>query len=159
MNKEILIQYIDMQKEVKEIREKNERLKTQINKIEKRIEEIENGETVKDKVRGGLGGLQSFTIEGIPTIEYQKAKRDLFTKKVLYQQRKNTLEILEYDLLGKINEVEMFIASVKDSHTRRIIRLRCIDGLAWNKVADKIGGGNTEGSVKMTFQRFMEKAN
>ena len=157
MNKEILIQYIDMQKEVKEIREKNERLKTQINKIEKRIEDIENGETVKDKVRGGLGGLQSFTIEGVPTVEYQKARSDLFTKKMLYQQRKNTLEILEYDLLQKINEVELFIASIKDSHIRRIIRLRCIDGLSWNRVADKIGGGNTEGSVKMTFQRFMEK--
>ena len=157
MNKEILIQYIDMQKEVKEIREKNERLKAQINKIEKRIEDIENGETVKDKVRGGLGGLQSFTIEGVPTVEYQKARSDLFTKKMLYQQRKNTLEILEYDLLQKINEVELFIASIKDSHIRRIIRLRCIDGLSWNRVADKIGGGNTEGSVKMTFQRFMEK--
>lgn len=157
MNKEILIQYIDMQKEVKEIREKNERLKAQINKIEKRIEDIENGETVKDKVRGGLGGLQSFTIEGVPTIEYKKAKRDLFAKKMLYQQRKSTLEELEYDLLKQINEVEVFIGSIRDSHIRRIIRLRCIDGLAWNKVADKIGGGNTEGSVKMAFQRFMEK--
>ena len=40
---------------------------------------------------------------------------------------------------------------------RRIISLRVVDGLSWNKVADYIGGGNTEGSVKMAFQRFMEK--
>ena len=143
ISKEILVQYADLQKECKEVREK-------IEKLEKQIAKIEEDGAVIDKVRGGDGGLQSFKIEGFPYPEYSR-------KKTLLYARKATLSELEMELLETLNEVEAFIASVKDSHMRRIISLRVVDGLSWNKVADYIGGGNTEGSVKMSFQRFMEK--
>lgn len=156
VSKEILIQYSDLQEETKEIRKKIERLEEQIPKIEKRINEIEKGETVKDKVRGGLGGIQNFHIEGFPSKEYSERKTDLLSKKLLLNSRKSTLELLEFDLLQKTNEVEEFIASVNDSRMRRIINLRFIENLSWNKVADKIGGNNTEDSVKKAFYRFIE---
>ena len=125
-------------------------MREKIEKLEKQIEKRESDGNVIDKVRGGEGGLQSFKIEGFPYPEYSR-------KKTLLYARKATLSELEMELLETLNEVEMFIASVKDSHMRRIISLRVVDGLSWNKVADYIGGGNTEGSVKMSFQRFMEK--
>ena len=143
ISKEILIQYSDLQQECKEVREK-------IEKLEKQIEKIESDGAVIDKVRGGDGGLQSFKIEGFPYPEYSR-------KKTLLHARKATLSELEMELLETLNEVEEFIASISDSHIRRIISLRIVDNLSWNKVADRIGGGNTEGSVKMAFQRFMEK--
>ena len=143
ISKEVLIQYSDLQKECKEVREK-------IEKLEKQIDRIEKDGNVIDKVRGGDGGLQSFKIEGFPYPEYSR-------KKTLLYARKETLSELEMELLETLNDVEAFIASVKDSHMRRIISLRVVDGLSWNKVANKIGGGNTEGSVKMAFQRFLEK--
>ena len=143
VSKEILIQYSDLQQECKEVREK-------IEKLEKQIDRIEKDGNVIDKVRGGEGGLQSFKIEGFPYPEYNR-------KKTLLYARKATLVELEMELLETLNQVEEFIASIKDSHIRRIISLRIVDNLSWNKVADRIGGGNTEGSVKMAFQRFMEK--
>ena len=143
ISKEVLIQYSDLQKECKEVREK-------IEKLEKQIAKIEEDGAVIDKVRGGDGGLQSFKIEGFPYPEYSR-------KKTLLYARKATLSELEMELLETLNEVEMFIASVKDSHMRRIISLRVVDGLSWNKVADCIGGGNTEDSIRMSFNRFMEK--
>lgn len=143
VSKEILVQYADLQQECKEVREK-------IEKLEKQIDKIEREGNVIDKVTGGLGGLQSFKIEGFPYPEYSR-------KKTLLYARKATLSELEMELLETLNEVEEFIASVKDSHIRRIISLRIIDGLSWNKVADRIGGGNTEGSVKMAFQRYMQE--
>ena len=143
ISKEVLIQYSDLQKECKEVREK-------IEKLEKQIEKIESDGNVIDKVRGGDGGLQSFKIEGFPYPEYSR-------KKTLLYARKATLSELEMELLETLNEVETFIASVKDSHMRRIISLRVVDGLSWNKVADCIGGGNTEDSIRMSFNRFMEK--
>lgn len=143
ISKEVLIQYSDLQKECKEVREK-------IEKLEKQIDRIEKDGNVIDKVRGGEGGLQSFKIEGFPYPEYNR-------KKTLLYARKATLVELEMELLETLNQVEEFIASIKDSHIRRIISLRIVDNLSWNKVADRIGGGNTEGSVKMAFQRFMEK--
>jgi len=155
--KEILSQYSDLQEEVKEVRKKIEKLEMRIPQIEKRINEIEKGETVKDKVSGGLGGIQHFEIEGVPAKEYKERKTDLLSKKLLLNSRKSTLELLEFDLLQKTNEVEEFIASVDDSRMRRIINLRFIENLSWNKVADCIGGGNTEDSVRMAFNRFLEK--
>ena len=141
VTKEILEQYIDLQQERKEVIEK-------IQKLEKQIEKIEKDGNVVDKVRGGEGGLQSFKIEGFPYPEYSR-------KKTLLYARKDTLIKLEMELLETLNNVETFIASVKDSHIRRIISLRIIDGLSWNKVADRIGGGNTDDSVRKAYDRFM----
>lgn len=143
VTKEVLIQYIDLQQEVKEIREK-------IEKLENQIEKIEQEGNVTDKVRGGEGGLQTFRIEGFPYPEYSRKRTLLFA-------RKATLSKLEMELLKTLNDVEVFISNIKDSHIRRIINFRVVEGLSWNKVAIKIGGGNTEGSVKMAFQRFIER--
>lgn len=156
ISKEILIQYADLQQEIKEIRDKIEKLNKEIGNLTKDIERIEEGELVRDKVRGGFGGMQSFRIEGIPLPEYEKKRSDLMVKKLLLDQRKASLETLEFSLLKKTNEVEAFIASVEDSRMRRIISLRVIENFSWNKVADYIGGGNTEDSVKKAFYRFME---
>lgn len=142
VSKEILIQYADLQQECKEVRQK-------IEKLEKQIDKIESEGNVVDKVTGGLGGLQSFKIEGFPYPEYSR-------KKTLLYARKATLSELEMKLLETLNGVEEFIASVKDSHIRRIINLRVVDGLSWNDVAKRIGG-NTEDSVRKAFDRFMEK--
>ena len=141
VTKEILTQYADLQQECKEVRGK-------IEKLERQIEKIERDGNVIDKVRGGDGGLQSFKIEGFPYPEYSR-------KKTLLYARKATLSELEMELLETLNEVETFIASVKDSHMRRIISLRIVDGLSWNEVADHIGGGNTEDSTRKAFNRFM----
>lgn len=143
VTKEILNQYVDLRKEYEEVREK-------ISKLEEQIEKIESEGAVVDKVSGGSGGIQSFRIEGFPYPEYSR-------KKTLLYARKATLSELEWEISETINKVELFISSIKDSHIRRILTLRVVDNLSWNKVADKIGGGNTEGSVKMAFQRFMEK--
>lgn len=143
VSKEILIQYSDLQQECKEVREK-------IEKLEKQIEKIESDGAVVDKVRGGEGGLQSFKIEGFPYPEYSR-------KKTLLYARKATLSELEMELLETLNDVETFITSIKDSHIRRIVNLRVVDGLSWGEVARRIGG-NTEDSVRMAFNRFIEQS-
>ena len=57
ISKEILIQYSDLQEEVKEVRERIERTERQIAKIE------EDGNVI-DTVSGGGGGIQHFNIAG-----------------------------------------------------------------------------------------------
>lgn len=153
ISKHILNQYTDLQQEIVETKEKIENLENQIKKLEKRIAEIEAGEIVKDKVRGGLGGIQSFTIEGIPTKEYQKKKMELYIKKELIENRKNTLKTLELEILRQLSEIEEFIKSLSDSYLRQIVTLRVIKGLTWLEVAEKVGGGNTEDSVRMMYNR------
>ena len=82
---------------------------------------------------------------------------DYQRKKTLLYARKATLSSLETEILETLKQIEDFVSSVEDSRMRRIITLRFINNMSWNKVADQIGGGNTEGSIKMAFQRFMEK--
>ena len=142
ISKEILIQYSDLQEEVTEVRDR-------IDKTEKQIAKLEVEGNVVDSVSGGNGGTQHFKIEGFPYPEYSR-------KKTLLYARKATLASLEMELMETLNKVEEFIASVDDSRMRRIITLRFIDNLSWNKVADRIGGNNTEDSVKKAFYRFME---
>ena len=143
VSKEILTQYNDLLEEAKEVRER-------ISQTEKQIAKIEEAGNVIDTVSGGSGGIQRFKIEGFPYPEYSR-------KKSLLYARKSILANLELELLETLNQVEKFIASVEDSRMRRIITLRVIDNLSWNSVADRIGGGNTEDSVKKSFYRFMEK--
>lgn len=143
VTKEVLSQYTDLREEIKEVRAK-------IDRLERTIQKIETEGNVIDSVSGGEGGTQHFKIKGFPYPEYSR-------KKTLLYARKATLQLLEDDLLQKTNEVEEFISSIDDSRMRRIINLRFLENCSWNKVADYIGGGNTEGSIKMAFQRFMEK--
>ena len=156
MTRDVLDQYYDLKKEIKELRSKIERLEYKIPKLEKQISDIEAGETVMDKVRGGLGGIQSFTIEGIPVREYHDKQMELNIKRRLLIDRIEMLNTLELESLRMVNEVETFINDIQDSHTRRIIRLRIVEGMTWNEVADSIGGGNTEDSVKKTYYRYVQ---
>ena len=143
ISKEILTQYNDLQKEIKEIR-------VRIKNTETQIAEIEQTGDVIDTVRGGTGGNQRFKIEGFPYPEYSRKKTLLYT-------RMATLENLEIESLEALNKIEEFISELKDSRLRRIITLRFIENLSWNKVAARIGGVNTEDSVRKIFTRFMEK--
>lgn len=143
VNKEMLSQYNDLLCEREEVKRK-------ITKLEQEIEKIEQEGVVVDKVRGGEGGLQSYKIEGFPHTQHKK-------KKALLTARKDMLNELEFKILENLNEIESFITKITDSHVRRIINLRIIEKNTWGKIAEKIGGGNTEDSVKKIFYRFMDK--
>lgn len=152
----VLRQYEDLKREIVIIRAKIEHLEREIPKLEKEIQEIENGLIVKDKVRGGVGGWQTFTIEGIPVNELQEKSAKLVMKKNLLITRRKTIKELEDRVESQINEVEEFLSSIDDSIVRQIVHFRYVEGMSWNRVADRIGGYNTEGSVKMMFKRYFE---
>ena len=157
LDKRILTQYLSEKEEIIELRLKIDYLSNKIPKLENRIAEIEAGHTVKDKVRGGEGGLQSFVIEGVPYDEYNDRKAELEFKKKILRQRQELLHTQEMDLILRTKEVEQFISGIDDSFTRRIITLRVLNGLKWTEIAERMGGGNTESCVKMIYQRFLDK--
>lgn len=55
------------------------------------------------------------------------------------------------------NRLERYIADIPDSLTRQIFTLRFINGLSWYQVAAHIGGGNTDDSVRMVCNRYIQK--
>ena len=60
-------------------------------------------------------------------------------------------------LLHERARLERYINDIDDSLTRLIFAFRFIDGMDWQSVADSIGGGNTDGSVKMTCYRYLRR--
>lgn len=140
VTKNILVQYSSLQEEIKEVRNR-------IAQTEKQIQKIEKEGSLLERKPGGVAGI-SHQIEGFPYLEYNR-------KKTLLYSRKATLTSLELELMETVNQIEEFIAELDDSRIRRIINLRFIENLSWGKVAARIGGGNTEDSIKKMFYRFM----
>ncbi len=60
-------------------------------------------------------------------------------------------------LLKKHSDTLKYIESIEDYTTRLIFQYRFISGYSWNKVAMKIGGGNTADSVRMQVNRYLQK--
>lgn len=137
-----LSQYVDLEKEVCE-------LNNRVEKTRQEIEKIKEEGTVIDMVKGGEGGLQNFRIEGFPNDFY-------YRKKELLVSRIAKLEKAEMRRIEALTEIEDFIENIEDSHIRRIISLRYIDGLQWSRVAMKMGRGYTEDSVRMSVNRYLK---
>lgn len=106
-------------------------------------------ETVVDTVKGGEGGIQHFTIEGFPAGEYDVYSENIrvLNEKLLMRKRQ------EIELQ---TEIEEFIAGIDDPVIRAIVDFHYVQGHTWQETA-MMTGGNSEGSVKMAFQRFIER--
>lgn len=156
VEKNVLEQYYDLKQEEIELGQKIKRLEREMVRLDERIREIESGQTSIDSVLGGYGGIQRFKIEGLPLPEYRDSRNRLMSDKLKLEMRLTRQRKVRGDLAKKVIAVERFINSVNDSHVRRIMRYRFEEHLTWREVADKIGGGNTEGSVKMAYIRYMQ---
>lgn len=145
LKKNILMQYADMKEEIKDIRKRIEKTKDKIKFIEK-------GGTVFDVVSGTRrdGTFGSIKIEGFPKREYNKQVDAL--KRYL-----TVLETAETKEIQILTEIEEYINSIEDTRMRMIIRYRIIDDMPWKEIASRIGGKNTEDSIRKAFERFIEK--
>ncbi len=145
MDKDILVQYTDLQEEIRDIRRRAESARRQ-------MERLETEGTVLDAVKGTRqdGTFGSIRIEGFPYADYEKRRRSL-------QSYLLKLAEMEEKLLELTNQAEEYINSIEDSRMRRIVQYRILDGLSWYEVADRIGGRATSEGCRKYFDRFFEK--
>lgn len=148
MDKKVLIQYADMQQEVKDIRRR-------IDEIERRLRNMK-GETVSDTVKGTRkdGTIGSIRITGFPERDYQEKKQKL-------KRLKAKLEGAEEELLEMMTEAEEFIESIEDSELRIMFRLYYIDDLTWVQTAHAMNSmfkkrRYTEGSCQKKNERYFK---
>lgn len=148
LDKHILIQYLEMKEEIKDIRNR-------IKKIEK---EIENLEVVSDTVRGTRkdGTIGPIKVTGYPTPMYYK-------KRTLLEMYKQKLETRESELIQLTIQAEEYIGQMTRSDLRIMARLYFVDGLTWVQVAHKMNQmfskrkvAYTEDSCRMRINRFLE---
>lgn len=122
--KEIMIQYSDIQEELKQMR-------IDIQKTEDDIAKLLEEGTVQDKVKGGLGGLQGFKIEGFPVTAFEKRKRILRSKMDRLADREN-------DLLEITESIELFIDNIPVSRDRRIFKAIYFENKTQQQVAREL---------------------
>ena len=141
--KHLLEQYIDLVQEKEETQQR-------IAKINKKLDMINKGGNVKDVVKGGAGGWQTFHIEGYPVADEDEAK-------YLLNKHRRILEQREHDISEMVVEVEKYLNTLDDSRMRRMIIKRYIEGKKWWKVANEMGKTYTEDACKKQMERFLKK--
>lgn len=60
--------------------------------------------------------------------------------------------------LQMIKSIVVFIDSIEDIYMRNILRYRIIENMTWLKVAKAMGEGYSESSVRMAYERFIQKS-
>jgi len=68
---------------------------------------------------------------------------------------KSLLDINLKKCFYELNRLNRYINSIDDSEMRLILSLRYINGLSWQQVAFCIGGGNSDKSIQMMVNRFL----
>ena len=120
-------------------------LKNEIRDLEDEISDLENAQTTS--VVSGSYDVPPYTKHSIKVQgNYEHTKSLVADKK---QERDRLIEMQFV--------IEDFVESIPDIRIRRIVRLKYLQGLSWNQVAQKLGGYNTSDSVRMACKRFFEK--
>lgn len=79
-------------------------------------------------------------------------------KKALRCDIEMTIQASQILCLTERSKLERYITGLPDSLLRLIFTYRFIKGLTWPQVAFKVGGNNTEASVKMMCYRYIKKS-
>lgn len=152
MDKNVLIQYVEMKEEIKDLRRR-------IHENERELVKLENMIVTDSVTRGKRGKkpLGTVKITGRPTAA-------IALKQKLLKKRNDRLMALEAELLELTNQAEEYIETIPKSELRIIFRLYYIDDLTWYQVALKMNQKfpkrrikYTEDNCRMRHNRFLEK--
>ena len=118
-------------------------LKSEIDELECRLNRLRAASTA---LSGGLDGLPKTkeVSDRVGTIVAEIATLEALMKSELTQYWRTYVEL------------EMYIKNIPDSFTRRIFRMRFIDGKTWNAIAYKCGGRHTSDCIRKICKRFLE---
>ena len=152
MERNILVEYVDMLEEIKDLRRRIQDDQKKINQLSQNI--------VSDSVTCGKKGkkpLRTVKIKGFPNMEINR-------RIGLLKKRKAKLMLLESDLLEKQIQVEEYIDGIDKSELRMMFRLYYLDNLTWYQVALQLNQifpkrriKYTEDSCRMRNKRYFEK--
>lgn len=152
MDKNVLIQYVEMKEEIKDLRRR-------IHENERELAKLENMIVTDSVTRGKRGKkpLGTVKITGRPTVA-------IALKRKLLKKRNDRLMALEAELMELTNQAEEYIETIPKSELRIIFRLYYIDDLTWYQVALKMNQKfpkrrikYTEDNCRMRHNRFLEK--
>ncbi len=135
MNLQRLEQYIDSVREIE--------------MLENRINELKEKAVVADSVKDGSRWPYNTHITVVRGTDIKATEKLSEIQTMLYKRKRF--------LYAELAEIERFLSRVTNSKIRQIIELRCIKGLSWNAVAQKIYGYPCGDRARMKVKRFLKK--
>lgn len=69
----------------------------------------------------------------------------------------NELIDIKNEIAKKVVLVERYINHIPEPYYRLLLHYRCVECLPFRVVADKLGGKNTEDSVRKSYVRYLER--
>ena len=151
VDKIVLIEYVSMREEIKDLRQRIEKHRRELIKL--------NEMTVTDSVTCGKKGkkpIRTVKIEGRPVSAIAQKEKTL-------QRNIERLENLEVELLELADRAEKYIQSIKKSELRMMFRLYYIDDLSYVRVAAEMNKKfpnreikYTDENIKKRIQRFFQ---
>ena len=159
MDKEILVRYIELSVEAESLHESIEKTTRRIERCERQLHDMRQAGTVRDRVYGGEGGIQGYNIEGFPNTKYAQTENKLRQCLAMLNKLRADYAEAEFNVLSLTDDILTFIDAIPDTEAdvRVIARLRCIDGLSWQEIAERLGGCYNAESARKKFYRFFGK--
>lgn len=117
----------------------------EINMWQRELDSLKNKSKVSSPVLTGMPEGKGITGDRVGN----NATRIAYLEQKI-KDKKSELEILRISITE-------YIMSIDDSLIRQIIKLRCIDLKTWTKIAIAVGGYNTANSVRMIYNRYIDK--
>lgn len=130
------------------LRKEAESTKKSIESLEKKIKLIEDEGNVVDSVKGGMGGIEHFRIEGFPVAEHERFL-------MLYRDRKCKLELLYWKIENDVAEIEEIMSQISDPILRVIVNARAIKRLSWEDVAKQVGSNESSEGARKIYERYL----
>lgn len=135
----------------KEILKQYRFCKKRIGELDEEIERYKRENTVRDTVQGSQHEypyiMRTSTVYGCSDIDDDNSELNR-----LYAERTKCKRIVQ--------DVSVFVYSVEDIVLRRALIIKYMEGDSppkWDKVAMRIGGGNTADGIRKTVSRFLSK--
>lgn len=101
--------------------------------------------------------LHGVRLDGMPRAPGAKDRLGGLVAEIIDQESEISENLQLYR--RKKQEIEDFINHVPNMRLRLICQLRFVDGLSWIEIADRIGGNETEYSVKNCAYRYIKRSN
>lgn len=125
--------------------------KKRIRELDEEIDKYKRENTVCDTVRGSQKEypyiMRASKVYGCPDFDNDNSEL-----RRLYAERTKCKRI--------VRDVAIFVYGIEDSILRRTLIMKYMEGDAppnWDKVAMKIGGGNTADGIRKAVSRFLSK--
>lgn len=140
MKKHILVQYIEMKKEIKETEQR-------IEELDEKLEKIRSGGSVNDSVKGGYGGKRRYSVKGYPKADDEET--EYLLKKYIRLLSERNAKLLEMTI-----SVEQYLNTMTDIRMRRMLTQKYLEGKTWVQVANIMGKHYTADSCQKQVERF-----